>query len=298
MSQKKIDNIFSRQSSLGSLSSSPRETGYHKRTRSSPEASVSVKRKTMANQPVTKSDLQNMKDELMAFFCKMLDTKLDGVATKEDIKSVQNDVSYVSNENKQLKEELQMVKQIVHSQAEQISFFDNISRRNNVIIKGFNVSSGDNLTDAVSKFFKEVLGIEKDLEIDWVKQLGGGPSSSRPLKVSFSRFCDKMLVLKKTSSLRGTSWRIDQDFSFEIRKKRAKLFRLCWKIRSLSPQLRTSVRGDRLLVDGAFFSWDGTTGLMSGSTEGTSVLSSKIGTDLGAFIQELKAVPVSGMSSS
>lgn len=62
-------------------------------------------------------------------------------------------------------------------------------------------------------------------------------------------------ILKNTTKLKRTGFRVHKDFSFETRRKRGKLLELRWESVKAVGDRKNPLIVDQLLIDGRKFSW-------------------------------------------
>ena len=143
------------------------------------------------------------------------------------------------------------------------------------------------------KFFNEILKVEVPVQIESARKIGreGGDQ----LLVALSSTNDKWLLIKKSSTLRGTCYGISQDFPFAIRRRRSKMLRIRAELRKHKPNYPCKMLTEGLLVDGKIYSWDGGVGLRS--KDGGQVVFQLAGVDFKAVIATLLAEDQGGVAA-
>ncbi|KAK9510655.1 hypothetical protein O3M35_005392 [Rhynocoris fuscipes] len=93
--------------------------------------------------------------------------------------------------------------------------------------------------------------------------------------------------MKSLKKLKGTGYRVFQDFPLNVRKRRIKLLLVRRKILRLNKHINVLVSGDRLYVQNLKFEWF-LSGLRHGDSDGSAKLSELIiGADIKDFIVAL-----------
>lgn len=289
MSQEKIDKFLARIGTPSTANSTPKGRIPLKRTRSSPESLSSHPDKKLNSEKNSDEMGSSMKDELLQAFSKMMDDKMALLPTKEDFNLLREEIRSLKTEKETLKMEIYAVKENERQLFRRLEILENKSRKNNIIIKGLAYNNQDNLMDIVHEFLFNVMQIRERPEIVDVHPLGNKTMKYRHILVSFLRNHEKWIVLKQSSRLKGTDWKILQDYSLEVRRRRHNLFRLRWEIHRMNKSVKSVIKTDKLIVNGTTFSWDDTTGLNYNEQSGISKLKELAGQDFSAFINGLLA---------
>ncbi|XP_049275319.1 uncharacterized protein LOC125759848 [Rhipicephalus sanguineus] len=105
---------------------------------------------------------------------------------------------------------------------------ENRSRRNNLIFFGFQDAAGETWQDSETKvlaFCEEKLNVSISADaVERAHRLGRFTATkNRPIIVQLLSFNEKQRVLSATSSLKGTSIAISEDYSNKVRQERRKL---------------------------------------------------------------------------
>ena len=116
--------------------------------------------------------------------------------------------------------------------SEKLDYLENQTRRNNLVIEGIKTDKADETwaetETKVKELFTSKLKLDPDtVEIERAHRNGkfrGDPEKPRPVVVKLLRFKDKQLIMTRArANLRDTSVYINEDFSDQLRKKRAEL---------------------------------------------------------------------------
>lgn len=276
------------------------EKVYSKRSRSSPESLVSHpnKKSNLANNWGNMSNINT--EELLKAFERIIDSKIQTLPTKDDFNTFKEDIKSLKTQNESLKLEVKSLRENQLILQRRLDAIENKSRRNNLIIKGLHFKAQDDLSEIVGQFMSNVLQIKDSVEIVDVRPLGSKAMKGRHLLVSFSRNTEKWAVLKQSSRLKGTGWKIDQDYPPNTRRCRRSLFQLRWEIRRLNTNIKSVVRSDKLIINDVQFSWDDSVGLVYNQDLGSVKLKEMVGHDLSGFINGLltKTAPLNNIRTS
>lgn len=289
MPQEKIYKFLASSNTSSSDNSTPTKRIPLKRSRSSPENLYSQPDKKV--NLLKKSDEMGTSnnDELLQAFGKMMDAKIAILPTRDDFNSFREEMRSLKIENESLKMEIKSLKENERQLIRRIDILENNARKNNLIIKGLSFTDQDNLFHLVNEFISNVMQIKDKLEIVEVRPLGNKSMKQRHVLVTFLRNHEKWAVLRQSFRLKGTVWRIVQDFPFMVRRRRHNLFRLRWEIRRLNSSVKCEVRSDKLILNGNVLSWDDSTGLIYKGDVGISKLKELVGHDLTGYIGGLLA---------
>lgn len=239
-----------------------------KRTRSSP-GSLSERNKrrqfvgqeegmtpTKREQEVGKMSME----QLMSSFSKLLDSK--NFATRADIITLEKHIAALSEENKMLRKEIEILRKRDSDREKQVENFENRLKRNNIVFRGLECKNDESLSDKIKDFCSDVLGVERDkLQINDAFTLGK-PEGNHVKVATFSNYQVTMDIMSKASRLKGTSFVVHRDYSYGTRKRRRQLILAMKEVKRLNPQIKVSIRSERLLVEGCYFEWDFSKGLI------------------------------------
>lgn len=228
-------------------------------------------------------------DELLDKKMAHLEAKLENLATKEDIKILQQKMSKLEDENQVLKKEICDLKKANENIDNILEGLETKLRSNNVIIKGLHFKEEEILPDLVSKFFKEVLGLKSDTTVQHAQPIGTKESPNRLILCTLPSKADVMKVLRSGGKLKGTNLSLQQDLPVGARKKRSKLLALRRGILEMKRNVRVNVSVDSLYVNNVQFKWSDSSGLLFGREDGCMKLSEILQEDVSPMIAPLLA---------
>lgn len=122
---------------------------------------------------------------------------------------------------------------------------DRSDRENNVVIRGWRSQGGD-LKEEVKKFLEGKLDFKGEVEAAWNS---GGVSIARLGRE------EKIEVMKRKSKLAGTRIFIENDLSYEDRKKQEEIN--MWAKEKREGGMKLKVGQGRFLYEGRWFKWEG-----------------------------------------
>lgn len=231
-------------------------------------------------------DALNKLREKEDFFIKSM-SELGKIGTlHEKISELITSVSYVSNTVNDLKNDIRKVKQDMQQQEyvkveldaikrqnkmlkEKINDMENYSRRDNMEITGIEEHKSESVRDICTDLFKNKLGLSDDIEIvrchrvgkyenrdqrdnrDVNSSRGQFRTVPRPILLRFKYYADKEKVLKKRAQLKGTGIYLNEDLSYESKRKRTNLVPVLKSLRDIDP--KTHFRGDRIFYKGRLY---------------------------------------------
>ena len=175
-------------------------------------------------------DTQEMKQQLVEA-CEEIDS-LKVKASKID--KLESEVKLLKKQNFELQSRMQ--KQ------------ESYSRRENVIIHGFDVGPEDNPQQIVQDLFQK-LGVGP-FQLLRCHRLNYG---KKPIIARFVSFQDKLEVLKKRKSLKGSNIFINDDLAPGIAKRQAELLPILKYIKQTDPDAKVNIYQDKLRYNGAVF---------------------------------------------
>lgn len=131
------------------------------------------------------------------------------------------------------------------------------SRRNNILLHGLPEDpneKGDTLSSNVSKLLTEMLEIpcphiERCHRIGKVRE--GRP---RPVIMRILDFGEKMRIMKNVSKLKGSNFRVTEDFSLRVRTIRKNLYDATSSFRKNGSDVK--IRYDHVYIDDNRYVWD------------------------------------------
>ena len=142
-----------------------------------------------------------------------------------------------------LNQKVQDMNSITTSLLHKVDDLENRSRRNNLIIHGIEESDGETweiTENKVTDFIRSHLKVSLRGNVQRAHRLGrkGNDNKIRPAIICFSDWKDRDKVLSASVVLKGTSYFVNEDFSYEVREARRNLMRYArerrwinWKIR-------------------------------------------------------------------
>lgn len=147
---------------------------------------------------------------------------------------------------------------------------ENRSRRNNLILHGLpeQVSeSNEMLMSNVSMFFSEKLAMDCP-QIERCHRLGRiQDGRSRPVIMKLLDFRERLRVLKNCVMLKGSEFRVSEDFSPHVRSIRKKMWEASASFRNNGSSIR--FRFDHVFIDNVRYNWDDATNALVKCTQRT-----------------------------
>jgi len=179
----------------------------------------------------------------------------------KDVREVKKDL----HQHEHLKVELDSVKRQNKVLKEKMNDMENYSRRDNLEITGIDEHRGESVRDICVDLFKNKVGITEDIEIVRCHRTGKSDDSqgvnshrrqykqngSRPILVRFRFYSDKEKILKKRARLKGTGIYLNDDLSFESKRKRSNLVPILKRVREIDN--KAHFRGDRIFFKGRLY---------------------------------------------
>lgn len=121
---------------------------------------------------------------------------------------------------------------------------DRKDRENNVVIKGWKVGTG-NLIEEVRKFFEEKLEFRGEIDAVW--------TSGGVIVVRLDKVC-KIEVMKRKSKLAGSRIFIENDLSYEERKKQETINRWVKEKKEIGIKVRAGL--GKIRYEDIWYKWD------------------------------------------
>ena len=131
------------------------------------------------------------------------------------------------------------------------------SRRENLVFFGLEEKRDEDVQERIYAFMEHNLGIPNadTIEFQQIHRLGRPRSSSRPIIARFLRYPEREKVRKAAFKLKGTHFRIMEDFPREIIERRRKLLPLLQQAKAENKRATFSKAfPDRLIIEGQFVS--------------------------------------------
>jgi ribA/ribD-fused uncharacterized protein len=186
----------------------------------------------------------------------------------DDLKSDMNKVNRDIQQQENMKIEMEAIKRQNKMLKDKINDIENYSRRENIEITGIQETKDESVKDVCEKLFKQKLKISEDLEVVRCHRLGKSDNSDntsrrqnatgrqneqqgRPILVRFKYYADKEKVLKKRSQLKGTGIFLNDDLSFESKRKKQNLVPILKRLREIDN--KAHFRGDRIYYKGRLY---------------------------------------------
>jgi hypothetical protein len=216
----------------------------------------------------------------------MLDGKLAGLATKEEIKQLERKMEDLATENIKLKEEIEWLKLRDHQWEERIDFVENRTKANNLIFRGLHSKEGEDLKKLIQECCATLT--KEEVKINNAFYVGPRTIAPRLILVECGNPSDVSVVLQNSKKLKGTGVIIHRDLSEASRKKRSKLYAIKKKILTIDEKSSVTVKRNLLFYKNTRYSWCLKKGLLVGDKDGISILSADLKEDITLFINNLK----------
>ena len=125
-----------------------------------------------------------------------------------------------------LKSEVDQLKAQNLQLEQKLTYMDEYSRRENLIVEGVPEKKGENCMEVIQEIFSRV-GLDKSIQIQRCHRLyvkhNQVPNMARPLIVRFVCFQDKLAMLRKRDDLRRLGMTVRDDLPAKVDKSRAML---------------------------------------------------------------------------
>jgi len=194
-------------------------------------------------------------EQLTASMGTLLDAKLANLATKDDLASLTKKVSDLTDENKQLREEVDRLRAQEKLVLGKLVDLESRSRRNNLIFKGLQWrGTAPDFREVVQRFCAERLGAGDNLWVNRAHPLGRN-GKTLIAHIPDDRDIEYVLTQAKIR-LKGTPYVVHRDFPLEIRQKRACLAAVRAEVERLSGPKKMPLVFDHLLVDKCRLAWE------------------------------------------
>lgn len=128
------------------------------------------------------------------------------------------------------------------------------SMRKNLIVSG--IPEGgvqENCSELAQKFFRNELGIERDIPIKIAHRIGMG--KNRPVVVKLADYNDKGFIFQHTQRLKGSSYYVSEQLPEELAENKKQVLRLKGQNKKKAPaqQLNMNVKKDKLFVNNELY---------------------------------------------
>ncbi|CAA9996004.1 unnamed protein product, partial [Nesidiocoris tenuis] len=190
----------------------------------------------------------------MAGFSQLLDDRLRGVARKEDVQSVKEEIGRLASENAALRAMVCRVQEENTFLKKQIEDIDRKVRRNNLILKGVPNSAEEDLIRVAGGVMSELKSAGQEPKIRQATRLGPGDA---PILVEMENSQVIPGLLRNAIKLRNSGVGISRDMSPLARNSCNKMLKLRWLLRNRYPNLDLNMRiqYDKLQINGRIFEW-------------------------------------------
>lgn len=202
------------------------------------------------------NDLVNLMKEV---FTTLLDTKLENMATKNDLSELKNEITKVSRKEEILENELKKMQSKHYALQKQTRDMENRYRRKNLLVFGIPTKLGENVKESLYELFKKTLQIEKEINIVRVFRIG---KQKETIFLETLSEDDASVILSNSYRLKGTKIRINRDFCETTRAIRKKLFQIKKHVTSSKSDVKVAVKNDVLEALDKKFTWDTEKGLV------------------------------------
>lgn len=266
-----------------SVQRTPPESTKRPRIHTSPEEvfDKNPKKRTM-NEEVGLVGSMSKRDLLEAIG-DMLDVKLESVASKEDIRLLQQELSAVKGECDALKLEISRLRNSNISLQKKLDDTEKREKNNNLIFKGL-PESDQATNDTIKQFCKEHLSVD-DLQIRNSYRLGRKDNTkTRPILVEFVMQDHLKSILFNKKKLKNSKINIHRDLTLNTRKKHNFLWEVKKEITKVNKNLKIEVRGEQLIVNDNVLLCTEDFKLITKEGDTTEILANKFGLDIGRII--------------
>ncbi|XP_077862068.1 uncharacterized protein LOC144343246 [Saccoglossus kowalevskii] len=200
-------------------------------------------------------EIRNLRHEITNSITKMNDGMKILSNEVRDVSSKVNDnseqVSYLQGENERLSDRSSWLESELDNMKAQM-------KRNNLIFYGIEQSSKETWDDTeknVKNFLQEKLGIaDNEIEFQRVHRLTYSRTQPKPIIANLLRYKQRMMVIRAASKLKGTSFRIGEDYTLKVREIRRKLGKHADKARDSGKAVKCLY--DKIKIDDEIFIYD------------------------------------------
>lgn len=239
------------------------------------------------NMPEDSGIVGNMsKKDLLDAIGTLLDSKLENVATREDISRLQDEVLEVKSECDALRLEVQRLNESNEMLKRKLEENERRQKGFNLIFKGLPENNSSS-SETIQKFCEETLETGK-VAIRNAYRIGRKiDDRTRPILVEFLLQEDVQLVIDKKQKLRNTNIVIHRDRTENSRMKRSFLLELKSEVMKINNNTKIELRGEQLIVNQTSFSCSDDGNLMTRQGIATEVLSQVVNFEVKAMVDEL-----------
>lgn len=228
------------------------------------------------------------KGDLLQAFSEMLDIKLENVASKEDVKILQLEVSSVKAECDVLKKEVRRLSEGNLMLQKKLEDAEKREKMGNLIFKG--LPESDKLpNDTVKQFCEEELAIE-NLTIKNSYRLGKKNSTQiRPILVEFVKQEDVRSILARKKEIKNTDVVVHRDRTLKERKMRNFLWELKNEVCRVNKRANVQIRNEQFIVNGTIFSCSDDCKLIPKDAKALEDLKREVGADVIKVLEDAEA---------
>ena len=250
--QKKINQMFVNVNKPRQLLRTPPEDDQNRKKKFCLDEEGKSEEET-SNNEILKKILEKMNNLEKKFesFEQRIDR--DNEERKRDFNLFKEELAENRKGIENIEKEMELLREKVKIQGEKLMMREKEERRKNIIIKGLKEEEGEGRDTAYTKkevenFLEEKLGL-KDIKIQNTSRIGRKrDNSDRPILVTFPELKEKWKVSDIRNKLKGTNIFIDDDYDYETRQIRRKLF--VWAKIIKQEGKRVFVNGDKIKIDG------------------------------------------------
>lgn len=260
---------------------SPTESTKRSLNDISPENPTGVDPKRKPMEELKSETVGSMsQDNLLAAIGLLLDGKLEHLASKEDIKNLQQEITKVKQECDILKLEVRSLREDNALLRNKVESQERHQKSCNLIFKQV-PEDGLIPSETIHNFCRTTLGIERKLHIKNAYRFGRVVANKcRPILVEYLLQEDTRFVLDKTELLKDTNVVIHRDRTENSRKVRSLLFELKDEINRNNNKVKLEVRGQQLVVNKKFFTFTNDYKLFTRDGVAVEELSKAVGFDV------------------
>ena len=224
------------------------------------------------------AEMKTLGDRLESAFSQSIQTvNLQLKAQAADISDIKESITYTSTEVETLKTENENLKhslsyyenrterleRVVEEMQEKLVDVTTRSMRDNLIfhhIPEDKDETNEHTRQKIVKFMKESLKIREadTISMDRVHRMGKKlPSKDRPIVVKFNPYRGKEVVLQNVKNLKGTNYRVQEQFPPEVEEKRRDLLAIARQKKETAEKqgqgINYRLRGDKLWLNGELY---------------------------------------------
>lgn len=267
-----------------SVQRTPPESAKRALSLISPENTIEPKRIMSGGLDATVGNMPTK--ELLEAFSTLLDGKLEHLASKDDIRSLQQEIDDVKNECEALKQEVKALNYNNAQLKRKLDAHERQQKAGNLIFRGL-PDNDAHPSETIQKFCKEILGIEDKINIRSASRVGRTmPNRTRPILVEYLSLEDTKTVMDRAASLKNTKFVVHRDRTEAARKKRSLLYEIKSAINQRNKDIKVEIRGHQLSVNKKFFTCNEDNQLVTRNGDAIEELTKLIGVDAGFILVE------------